>query len=195
MSTVSYPRCAAAWTPDAAPILPATGSTPVGSDDSVIKTRSRFDSDSANGDHRSPPPDQLPPRPGTSDWKHDRSPQIARLRQPARRAMQAVQRKWNLARLRYRKQLQREFWIRRNELGIALACPQIRGSNGVSRGGSRGPPQVRWPGRCRPSPRRCGHWAPARYRSCCWAALRGEMKGSNDHVSRLDHCPNLDHLE
>ena len=58
--------------------------------------------------------------------------------------MQAVQRKWNLARLRYRKQLQREFWIRRNELGIALACPQIRGSNGVSRGGSRGPPQVRW---------------------------------------------------
>ena len=24
VSTVSYPRCAAAWTPDAAPILPAT---------------------------------------------------------------------------------------------------------------------------------------------------------------------------
>ena len=27
------------------------------------------------------------------------------------------------------------------------------------------------------------------------AALRGGMKGSNDHVSRLDYCPNLDHLE
>ena len=77
-----------------------------------------------------------------------------------RRAAQAVRRVWKLARLRYRKQLQPEFWIGRNKLGIPLACPQNLRSNGVSRGGSRGPPQVRWPGRCRPSPRKWGNRAP-----------------------------------
>ena len=41
-----------------------------------------------------------------------------------RRAVQAA-RRVKLARLRYRKQLQPEFWIGRNKLGIPLACPQI----------------------------------------------------------------------
>ena len=39
--------------------------------------------------------------------------------------MQAVRRVWELARLRYRKQLQPEFWIGRDKPGIPLACPQI----------------------------------------------------------------------
>jgi hypothetical protein len=110
--------------------------------------------------------------------------------------MQAVQRKWNLARLRYRKQLQREFWIRRNELGITLACPQIRGSNGVSRGGSRCPPQFRWgPAIAGQAQEDADIGRQPGIDLAAAAALRGRMKGSNDHVSGLDYCPNLDHLE
>ena len=99
-----------------------------------------------------------------------------------------------LARWLNRKQLKREFWIRRNELGIPLPCPQIRGSNGVSRGGSRGPPQGRRGSAIAAKPKKCGNLGARRDIDAA-AALRGGMKGSNDHVFGPDYCPNLDHLE
>jgi hypothetical protein len=100
------------------------------------------------------------------------------------------------ARWQFRKQLKREFWIRRNELGIPLPCPQIRGSNGVSRGGSRGPPQGRRARPLRPSRRNAEILGARRdIDLAAAAALPGGMKGSNDHVFGPDYCPNLDHLE
>src|SRR4029450_2838831 len=61
--------------------------------------------------------------------------------------------------------------------------PQNLRSNGVSRGGSRGPPQVRGPGRCRPRPRKYGpkkmrKWgAGSDIDRAAAAALRERMKG------------------
>jgi hypothetical protein len=73
-----------------------------------------------------------------------RSPQIARRWQPVKERVQTVQRVWKLARLRHRKQLQPEFLNRpRQARSTASVSPDLR-SNGVSRGGSRGSPQVRW---------------------------------------------------
>ena len=45
-------------------------------------------------------------------------------------------------------------------------------------------------------PKKCGNLGARRdIDLAAAAALRGGMKGSNDHVFGPDYCPNLDHLE